>query len=67
MDGTFNTNVQQLPLLVVIGVTNEGHTFPIAFSYCPSKSYISYSFLWESLKEECFTANVPFPKVIIGD
>jgi MULE transposase domain len=67
VDGTFNTNVERLPLLVCVGVTNEGQTFPIAFSYCPSESYLSYSFLWESLKEECFTANIPFPKVIIGD
>jgi hypothetical protein len=67
VDGTFNTNIERLPLLVVVGVTNECQTFPIAFSYCPSENYQSYSFLWESLKEECFTANVPFPKVIIGD
>jgi hypothetical protein len=67
IDGTFNTNIERLPLLIAVGITNEGSTFPIAFSYCPSESYASYSFLWESLKEECFTANVPFPKVVIGD
>jgi hypothetical protein len=45
VDGTFNTNVQRLPLLIVVGVTSEGNTFPIVFSYCPSESYVSYSFL----------------------
>jgi hypothetical protein len=67
VDGTFNTNIERLPLLVVVGVINKGKTFLVAFLYYPSESYLLYVFLWESLKAECFTANVPPPKVIIGD
>jgi hypothetical protein len=67
IDRTFNTNIKRLPLLVVIGVTNKGKTFLVAFLYYPSESYLSYVFLWESLKVECFTANIPPPKVIIRD
>jgi MULE transposase domain len=34
IDGTFNTNELRLPLLVAVGITNCGTTFPVAFSYC---------------------------------
>ena len=67
IDGTFNTNEDRLPLLVVVGVLNNGQTFPVAFSYCPSESAESIGFVWESLKVECFTSNIPPPRVILGD
>ena len=53
IDGTFNTNMDRLPLLIAVGVLNSGHTFPIAFSYVPSESDESLSFFWDSMKEEC--------------
>ena len=37
VDGTFNTNSMRLPLLIAVGITNSGKTFPVAFSYCPSE------------------------------
>ena len=67
IDGTFNTNKDRLPLLVAVGVLNSGQTFPVAFSYCPSESAESIEFVWESLKMECFTGDIPPPRVILGD
>jgi hypothetical protein len=46
IDGTFNTNSLRLPLLIAVGVTNSGKTFPVAFSYYPSESKDSYSFFF---------------------
>lgn len=71
IDGTFNTNVLRLPLIVLVGKMNTNATFPIAFSYAPSEAKVSFNFIWESLLAECFTASttppIPFPRVIIGD
>lgn len=63
IDGTFNTNEDRLPLLIAVGVLNSGKTFPVSFSYCPSKSDESFTFVWDSLKEECFKpeGNLPAP------
>jgi hypothetical protein len=44
VDGTFNTNSLRLPVLIAVGITNSGKTFPVAFSYCPSESKESYEF-----------------------
>jgi hypothetical protein len=68
IDGTFNTNEDRLPLLVVVGVLNSGKTFPICFSYCPSESAESIGFVWEALKLEIFIpGEVPPPCVVLGD
>jgi hypothetical protein len=45
IDGTFNTNELRLPLLVCVGVLSTNKTFPVAFSYCPSESSRSISFV----------------------
>lgn len=52
IDGTFNANNLRLPLLIAVGVTNSGKTFPVAFSYCPSENKDNYYFFFQSLKEE---------------
>jgi hypothetical protein len=67
IDGTFNTNDLRLPLLVIVGVLNTNQTFPVAFSYCPSESNDSISFVWKSLREECFIPGIAPPRVILGD
>jgi hypothetical protein len=67
IDGTFNTNELDLPLLVIVGVLSIGQTFPVAFSYCPAESTKSISFVWDCLKLECFTGDVPPPRIILGD
>jgi endo-1,4-beta-D-glucanase Y len=53
-------------------VLNSGRTFLIYFSYCPSESDESFSFIWESLKEEYFKPNQnlpapPPPRVFLGN
>src|SRR5271155_1421158 len=68
IDGTFNTNELRLPLLVCVGVLSTNQTFPVAFSYCPSKSNKSISFVWQSLKDECFIpGKATPPRVVLGD
>ena len=52
ISGTFNANDLCFPLLVIVGVLNTGRTFPVAFSFWPSKSREVFDFVWESLKEE---------------
>jgi hypothetical protein len=42
-------------------------TFLVAFSFCPSESKESISFMWESLKTECFIPGIATPRVIIGN
>jgi hypothetical protein len=67
IDGTFNTNNLRLPLLVIIGVLNTNQTFPVAFSYYPSESNDSISFVWKSLREECFIPGIAPPRVILSN
>lgn len=72
IDGTFNTNKDHLPLLIAVGVLNSGKTFPVCFFYCPSESDESFTFVWDSLKEECFKPDEnlpapPPPRIFFGD
>jgi hypothetical protein len=75
IDGTFNTNVLRLPLLAVISISNLGATFPLAFSYCPSKNEETFNFFFDSLKEVIFLkgatfvkgVNTSLPKVVLSD
>jgi len=57
----------RLPLLIAVGITNSGKTFPVAFSYCPSESKESYDFFFQSLKEEAFAGDIQSLKVVVGD
>ena len=50
VNGTFNTNDLRLTLVNMVGVLNTGETFPVAFSYCASKSRESFNFIWDSFK-----------------
>jgi hypothetical protein len=67
VNSTFNTNSLRLPLLIAVGITNSGKTFPVAFSYCPSESKESYDFFFQSLKEEAFAGDIQSLKVVVGD
>jgi hypothetical protein len=66
-DGTFNTNNLRLPLLIAVGITNSGKTFPVAFSYCPSEDKDSYDFFFQSLKAEVFKGDIEMMKVVVAD
>ena len=65
-DATFNTNTRRLPLSVMVGIDNTGHTFPMAFMFITSESAKSFKFANECLTDLCFY-NCPQPSLICGD
>jgi hypothetical protein len=65
-DATFNTNTLRLPLSVMVGIDNTGHTFPMAFMYITSESAKSFVFASEQLTDLCFY-NCPEASIICGD
>jgi hypothetical protein len=65
-DATFNTNTRRLPLSVMVGIDNTGHTFPMAFMFITSESAKSFKFAGECLTDLCFY-NCPQPSLICGD
>jgi hypothetical protein len=54
INGIFNINALRLPLLVTVGVSNLGITFPLAFSYSLSESEDAFRFFFNSIKEMVF-------------
>jgi hypothetical protein len=66
VDDTFNTNKLRLPLLIGVGITNSGKTFPCASSYCPGETAESYDFFFQILREEMWV-DCYEPAVIMGD
>jgi MULE transposase domain len=52
VNGTFNTNKLRLPLLINIGITNSGKTFPYASSYYLGETAESYNFFFQTLRQE---------------
>jgi hypothetical protein len=52
INGIFNTNKLRLPLLISVGITNSGKTFPCASSYCLSETAESYNFFFQTLRQE---------------
>ena len=53
-NATFNTNTQRLPLSIMVGIDNTGHTFPMAFMFITSESAKSFQFANECLTDLCF-------------
>lgn len=66
-DATFNTNQLNLPLSILVGVTNTMRTFTVAYCYITSESAESFLFLFECLKDLIFHDKCPGPGVILGD
>ena len=66
-DATFNTNQLNLPLSVLVGVTNTSQTFPVAYCYITSESAECFAFLFECMKNLIFHDACPGPRVILGD
>lgn len=66
-DATFNINELNMPLSVLIGTTNLGRTFPIAYCFISSESAEAFAFMWACLKELFFYDDCPGPAVILGD
>jgi hypothetical protein len=65
-DTTFSTNTRQLPLSVMVGINNTGHTFPMAFIFITTELAKSFKFTREYLTDLCFY-NCPQPSLIYGD
>ena len=53
-DTTFSTNTRRLPLSVMVGIDNTGHTFPMAFMFITTKLAKSFKFAGECLINLCF-------------
>jgi len=53
-DATFSTNTRRLPLSVMVGIDNTGHTFPMAFMFITTESAKSFKFAGECLIDLCF-------------
>ena len=66
VDTTFNTNNLKLPLTIITGISNTGDSFPVAFSFLPSESKVSFDFIFENLKEIVWQEFPPL-RVVIGD
>ena len=65
-DATFNTNELRLPLSSMVGITNTGHTFPLAYCYITSESAKSFEFVAGELTKYVFY-DCPEVEVIIAD
>ena len=51
----------------MVSVLNFRKIFPVYFSYCPLELAKSISFVWDSLKAECFIPRVLPPRVILSN
>jgi hypothetical protein len=51
IDATFNTNNLNLPLSVIVGVTNTGMTFPIGFAFIQSESTEAFQHILKSMDD----------------
>ena len=65
LDATFNSNKNRMPILVAVGITNEGTTFPVAFCFIPAEAEDVFTFFFECLHSEVFPDLMP--KVILSD
>jgi hypothetical protein len=65
-DATFNTNELRLPLSIMIGITNTGATFPLAYCYITSESAKSFEFVAHQLTKYVFY-DCPEAAVICAD
>ena len=66
MDATFNTNELRLPLSTMVGITNTGKTFPMAYCYITSESAKSFDFVSGELTKYIFY-DCPEAAVICAD
>jgi hypothetical protein len=53
-NATFSMNTRRLPLSVMVGINNTGHTFPMAFMFITTKLAKSFKFAGECLIDLCF-------------
>lgn len=66
-DATFTTNSNELPLSVIVCVTNVLKSFPIAYCFIASESSDAFIFINECMRELFFHDSCRGPAVILGD
>src|SRR5437667_9634545 len=66
MDATFNTNELKMPLSILVGITNTGQTFPLAFVFISAESAEMFRWVHEQLTKLIFY-DCPLPSVVAGD
>lgn len=66
-DATFNTNELNMPLSILVGVTNTMSTFPLAYTFISSESAEAFKFVNACCKELFFWDYCPGPAVMLGD
>lgn len=64
---TFNTNRLNMPLSVLLGITNTGSSFPAAYCFISSESKESSLFMFACMEELMFYDQCVGPNVILGD
>jgi hypothetical protein len=65
-DAIFNINDLRLPLSSIIGITNTGHSFPLAYCYIITESAKSFKFIAHQLTKYIFY-DCPEPAIIVAD
>lgn len=66
-DATFNTSRLNMPLSVLLGITNTGISFPVGYCYITSESRESFMFMLAYMQELMFYDHCPGSYVFIGD
>ena len=66
-DGTFSTNALNLTLIIMVGITNTGRSFPVSQSFARSEATVNFDFIFESQNTYIFTNGIPPPRVILSD
>ena len=65
-DATVSNNLLRMLLTNIVGITNAGRTFSLAFSFIRSESAENFDFIFSSLDELVFY-NVPRPQIVLSD
>ncbi|KAI9760481.1 MAG: hypothetical protein M1840_002409 [Geoglossum simile] len=65
-DATFNTNDLKMPLSILVGITNTGQTFPVAFVFIHVESVEMFRWVHEQLTKLIFYV-CPLPHAVAGD
>lgn len=66
-DPTFNTARLSMPLSVLLGITNIGTSFPVAYCYITLEFRGSFKFIFAYMQELMFYDNCPGSYILIGD
>ncbi|KAI9766567.1 MAG: hypothetical protein M1839_004877 [Geoglossum umbratile] len=66
IDTTFNTNNLRLLLTIVTNISKTEVSFLLAFSFLPSKSKVSFNFIFQSLRELVWEEYASLV-IIVGD